>query len=241
MKDLITDLVSLSKELEGLRPSLNQISISALVNQDSFLLNSVETNSRQITKGDIYEYRLEPVLNILNSEYLSNSKILEIIKSSQESKGSPKASTETLIHALCLKYGEAKYVAHSHSLTVNKILCSQIGSTAFKGHVFADSITACGKTPATISFVEAGFFQAKAVYNELKSFKKINFQTPKILLMENHGPIALAKNPKELVNIIKTLEQWAELLLAGYQLSGPNYLSLDHVLNIEAEHRKMQK
>ncbi len=239
MTKLIEDILWLSQELETLRPELKIISISAKAS-DSFFINSADSNTRLIAKQNIGEYRLEPMLQIAQSEYITKPQIFEIITNAQISKTEQKISSEFLIHAIGLVFAEANYLLHSHSTKVNKVLASKLGAKAFRGHVFEESVIICGKNPASIKFAESGYQLATAIYRELSSFQKIYFHLPKILLLENHGVVILAKNPKELITITKTLELWAELIYAAYQLGGPNYLSLDNVMNIETENRSTQ-
>jgi len=240
MNNLTKDILRLAEDLEVFRPELLEISISAL-DKNSFFINSADSNTRQISKQDIGEYRLEPILAITQSDYLSKSQIEQIISDAAIANPAQKIPWEALIHAISLKLADAKYVMHSHSKTVNKIICSKIGSQAFQGHVFEESVIVCGKNPARIQFAESGYALAMAIYKELSSFQKIHFHLPKILLLENHGVLIMAQNPQELLDINKTLELWAELLFAGYQLGGPNYLSLDHIMAIEAEFHKTGK
>ncbi|MEM6432030.1 MAG: class II aldolase/adducin family protein, partial [Deinococcota bacterium] len=87
------------------------------------------------------------------------------------------------------------------------------------------AIVVCGPKPATVGYVDPGFALAKAVQTELVRFTEAEGTLPKVLLMENHGPVALGQSAQEVLNIMLMLDKWAKTLLGTYQVAEPKFLA----------------
>ena len=155
---------------------------------------------------------------------MNEQEIEDELRNSLLDKSHKKPSVETFLHALCLTIGEAHWVGHTHTVSVNQVLCSEQGAEPFKEHIFPDAIVVCGRHVASIPYIDPGFALAKAVKEELERFKAAYGKSPKLLLMENHGPVALGQTPKEVLNIMLMVDKWAKTLVGSYALGGPKYL-----------------
>jgi ribulose-5-phosphate 4-epimerase/fuculose-1-phosphate aldolase len=116
-------------------------------------------------------------------------------------------------------------VGHTHTVSINHFLCSQHGAKPFKRHIAPDVIIVCGRHIASVPYINPGFELAKAVQAELRRFKALHGYPPKLLLMENHGPVALGQNAKEVLNIMLMADKWAKMLTGAYQVGGPKFLA----------------
>lgn len=155
-----------------------------------------------------------------------------------------KPSVETFLHALCLRQGGARWVGHTHTISVNQILCSQQGAQPFLQHIFPDAVVVCGRLPAVIPYVDPGFALAKAVQNELQRYQDAQGCQPKVLLMENHGIVALGQSATEVLNIMLMADKWARILQGSYALGGPRFMADAEVQRIDArldEHYRRRK
>jgi rhamnose utilization protein RhaD (predicted bifunctional aldolase and dehydrogenase) len=141
---------------------------------------------------------------------------------------------ETFLHALCLTEGGARWVGHTHPVSVNRILCSQLGAAPFLGHLFPDAIVVCGKAPAVVPYVDPGFSLARAVRETLRRHRELHGQPPKMLLMMNHGLVALGQTPQEVLNISLMADKWARVLYGTYALGGPQFMPESEVERIDA-------
>jgi rhamnose utilization protein RhaD (predicted bifunctional aldolase and dehydrogenase) len=120
-----------------------------------------------------------------------------------------KPSIETVLHALCLREGEAKFVAHTHAEACNMILCSARGAEPFLSHIFPDAIVVCGKVPAVVPYADPGFELGVAVRRTLRSYADVHLRPPKLILLINHGIMALGQTAAETLNITLMAEKWA--------------------------------
>lgn len=155
-----------------------------------------------------------------------------------------KPSVETFFHALCLTLGGAKWVAHTHAISCNAILCSKLGAQPFLRHVFPDAIVVCGRNVAVVPYVDPGFQLGRVFRDELLRFQDAYGMQPKLILMENHGITALGQTAQEALNIQLMADKWARTLLGTYTMGGPNFLpdtQADRIENRPDEHYRRKE
>jgi rhamnose utilization protein RhaD (predicted bifunctional aldolase and dehydrogenase) len=190
----------------------------------TFLVKASGCSLGTLQETDISQVSFDYVEALMQRDQMSEQDIEDELRLSLIDKSQKKPSVETFLHALCLSLGEAKWVGHTHTVSVNQALCSELGAVAFKRHIFPDVIVVCGRHVASIPYVDPGFALAKAVKAELIRFKSKHGKAPKLLLMENHGPVALGQTSKEVLNIMLMADKWAKTLLGTYVLGGPSFL-----------------
>lgn len=175
---------------------------------------------------------IDTVLHYLEGEPLDDLAVSEALKATQVDPSQPKPSVETFLHALCIKQGGAKFVAHSHATSVNQILCSSLGAKPFLGNICPDQIVVCGSAPAVVPYIDPGFHLAVAVKEELKRYMDVNGYPPKVLFMVNHGVVSLGKTAKEALNIQLMTDKWAKILVGALSIGGIQYLDEADVIRI---------
>ena len=230
-------LIWLSHEL-GLEPRqmiiLSEGNVSALSSDGNFWVKASGTYLVNLNKSDLSLVNLDYILELLSRDSMTDEEIALELTNSLPDKSHKRPSVETFLHALCLTEGEAKWVAHTHTVSVNQILCSTLGARPFMGHLFPDGIVVCGKEPAVVPYVDPGFQLAKTIQKELRRYKKAHNKAPKLLLMENHGPIALAQSPDEALNIMLMADKWAKVLWGNIAIGGAKFLSKQEVERIDS-------
>lgn len=223
--DTIDSLLWLAHEL-GHEPRqlaiLGEGNVSARADHASFWVKASGTSLATLRPEDVSLVSLTGVLGWLEQPHLDDDTIAraltEVLLDAHK-----KPSVETFLHALCLNAG-ANWVGHTHTVSVNSILCSEYGATPFLQHIFPDAIVVCGHVPAIVPYVDPGFALAKAVQQALAAYQQTHGQPPKLLLLENHGPVALGQSAQEVFNIMLMADKWAKTLLGTLSVSTPRYL-----------------
>ena len=224
------DLITLSHEL-GLEARqfalLGEGNTSVRCDDGTFWVKASGGRLGTLDMGGVSRVRLEPVLKLLERDTLSEEEVEAELVAALADPSHKKPSVETFLHALCLSEGGAAWVGHTHTVSVNQVLCSVQGAEPFRRHVFPDAIVVCGLHPAVVPYLDPGFALAKAVRNELQRFTAEHGHPPKLLLLENHGVVTLGQSATEVLNIHLMTDKWAKTLLGTYALGGPRFLP-DH-------------
>ncbi len=234
-KTLRDDLITLSRNLgEDARQFaiLGEGNTSADCGDGTFWVKASGSSLGTLDETDVSRVRFEPIVNLLQREKMDEQEVEDALVAALADSNHKKPSVETFLHALCLRSG-ASWVGHTHTVSVNQILCSNLGAEPFERHIFPDAVVVCGLHVATIPYVDPGFALAKAVQRELERYASKYGYPPKLLLMENHGLVALGQSPKEVTNIHLMADKWAKTLQGTYALGGPKFLPDEDAARID--------
>ena len=124
-------------------------------------------------------------------------------------------SVETVLHAIALQLEGVRFVGHTHPTAVNAVLCSQKVEEVIAGRLFPDEIVYCGPAPVYIPYTDPGVPLARTFRAAIGRYLDEYRENPKVILMQNHGLIALGKTASEVENITAMYEQAAGLDSAG--------------------------
>jgi len=211
---------------------LGEGNVSVRADETTFWVKASGSSLGTLTSTDLSRVRFDDVLTPLKQETLDETEVEAVLVAAQTDPSHKKPSVETFLHALCLQSG-ATWVAHTHAEAVNQILCSTLGAEPFRQHIFPDAVVVCGVAPAVVPYVDPGFGLAKAVQRELARHQEAYGTLPKLLLLENHGVVALGGSAREALNITLMADKWARTLAATYALGGPRFLPPEEVARID--------
>lgn len=241
------DLVALSHELgreERHLTILGEGNTSAAVGDGSFWVKGSGSQLGTIRPEQFSRASLDQVLRICETSDHGEAAIDAALRGALVDPAHPKPSIETLLHALCLTRGQAKFVGHTHAEACNAILCSVRGAEPFLGHLFPDAIVVCGRVPLVVPYADPGVPISLAFRDALSRYLIDHGRAPKLVLMVNHGIVALGQTAREVLNITLMAEKWARILNGALALGGPSYLvedSVDRIDNRLDEHYRRKQ
>jgi rhamnose utilization protein RhaD (predicted bifunctional aldolase and dehydrogenase) len=236
--DILKRLVALSHELgreDRHFAILGEGNVSADLGDETFYIKASGNNLGAINGNGFTRVRMAPVLEALDGPQKTDAEVKEILDACRVDKKSKLPSVETFLHAICLKEGGAKWIGHTHTTSVLKILSSKLGARPFHRHIFPDAIVVCGRHLAEVPYVDPGIRLAVALRKSLHRFMLRYKVAPKVILMVNHGPVILGQSERDVLNTMLMLDKWATILAANYAVGGPQFL--DEELSNRIENR----
>ncbi len=234
--NILQELITLSRELGQEHRQLailGEGNTSALCEDGTFWVKASGSYLGSINELGFSRVFLDQTLEMLQMTTMSDTEVDTGLQKVLIDPSHRKPSVETFLHAVFLTDGGAKYVGHTHPTSVNSILCSKLGAEPFLHHIFPDEIVVCGRFPLIIPYVDPGLKLAKTVQKSIQHYKEQYGSLPKMVLMINHGLVALGQTPKEVLNITLMADKWAKIILGGYSLGGLSHLPEDQVNRIE--------
>jgi rhamnose utilization protein RhaD (predicted bifunctional aldolase and dehydrogenase) len=245
MPDATLDqLVSLSHELgreERRLTILGEGNTSADNGDGSFWVKGSGSQLGTIKPEQFSRARTDRVLALLEQTHLDGDELDAALRDALVDASHAKPSIETLLHAIALTRGGARFVGHTHAEACNGILCSKLGAEPFRGHIFPDAIVVCGRHPMIVPYVDPGLPIAAAFDESLGDYLSRHGKPPKLALLVNHGIVALGQSAREVINITLMAEKWARILSASVRHGGPRFLSdeqADRIDNRLDEHHR---
>lgn len=234
--DVLSQLITMSHNLGD--PALDYAILgegntSARIDEATFWVKASGAELRTIEASGFVEVHFDRVLALLKGGALGDDDVkagLEAARVAPAATARP--SVETVLHALALQLDGVNFVGHTHPTVVNAILCSQNAEEAIAGRLFPDEIVYCGPAPAYVPYTDPGLPLARKVREVVARYLEEHGERPKVILMQNHGLIALGHTPEEVENITAMYVKAARVLLGTYALGGPHFMSAQAVARI---------
>ena len=226
--DTLEKLVALSREFgreDRNWAILGEGNTSTLASKESYYVKASGSCLGTANRDDFTEVKLSLALDCINRKSLTDEEILAALESIKVDKISKLPSVETFVHAVCLSEGDCQWVGHGHPESVLAVLCSKLGAKAYSKHIFPDAIVVCGRSFAVVPYVDPGFKLAHAVRDSIRRFKNLHNKSPKVILLENHGPFILGQSDVDVINTMMMLNKWSKILIAAQAFGVINYLS----------------
>ncbi len=206
---------------------------SGRIDDQTFWIKASGYSLLQSAAGSFIAMQFEPLLKLLDGPALDEPALKAAFNTARADPSSTlRPSVEVVLHALALTLGGAKYVAHTHPMPWNAILCSANAEQAVSGRLFPDHVVLCGPAPIYVKYTDPGIPLAQEVQRQLRRYLDQYGEPPKEILMQNHGLIALGNSVAEVENITAMSVKAARTLLGTYAVGGPNFLSQDDVFHL---------
>ncbi len=244
MDENLERLVSLSNDLGDASREfaiLGEGNTSARADGDTFWVKASGTSLRTIDKAGFVRVAFEPVLGMLDGPDLTDEQIDRRLLEAKVDRvtGSGAApddgvhpSVETVLHASCLNLEGINFVGHTHPVAINAVTCSTDFEAAVSGRLFPDEIVVCGPAPAIVPYTDPGLRLGREVRATIRRYVEERNELPRVVLMQNHGLIALGKTARQVENITAMAVKAARVLAGTYQFGGPRFLSEEEVARI---------
>lgn len=228
---MIDDLVELSRQLGA--PTDNYVILaegntSIAVEHDRMLVKASGTSLRDATPEIFVKARIAPLLDLLDNAPGSEAEQNDAIAACAD-HGSLRLSVEAPLHAVCLREGAARVVAHTHPTVVNALLCSERAEDVTRP-LFPDQVVVCGPDPLFLPYVDPGLSLARALRDALRDRKG---RPPKTVYLRNHGLVALGQTAQEALQITAMAVKAAGILLGALAAGDAVFLRPEEVARID--------
>jgi len=174
--------------------------------------------------------RFEPMLVMLDDppQTLTEQKaITQAAKLDQANARSP--SIEVSFHAMLLRECGVQFIGHTHPTAINQIMCSEYASDFATKRRFPDEVVLCGPQSALTPYADPGLPLALKMRERVRQYMAQYDEAPKLILLENHGMIALSDSPAEILNITAMAVKAARIHLGALLTGNPTCLPEEEV------------
>jgi len=212
---------------------LGEGNTSGLCDDGTFWVKASGTELRTIDESGFVRMNLAAVAALAGQTALSDEAIRDALNAARvDPQAVRRPSVETVLHALTFVEAGARYVGHTHPVAVNALACSRLLEEQSLGRLFPDEIVVCGPAPAYVPYTDPGLPLACAVRDAYRRYADTWAQPPKVVIMQNHGLIALGHSPQEVDNITAMFVKTCRVLAGTFVFGGPRFLSEENVRRI---------
>lgn len=223
---------------------LGEGNTSTKIDDKSFWVKASGTQLRTIGAQGFVQVYFEPVLALLAEPNLSDEQVKQALTAAKVDPSAPgHPSVETAMHAAILSLPGINFVGHTHPSAINMLTCSVAFETAVNGRIFPDEIVLGGPAPVIVPYVDPGLPLARGVKQGIDLYLDKYGELPKVILLQNHGFVALAATAQQVENITAMGVKAARILIGTYALGGPHFLSaatIDRIHTRPDEHYRQR-
>ena len=125
-----------------------------------------------------------------------------------------------------------KFVGHTHPTAVNRLMCSIHAETFAQKRTFPVEVVLCGPESVMVPYVDPGLPLAIVMREKVAEYMARFDEAPKVILLKNHGVIALGETPTEVLNITAMCVKAANILSGAYAVGGPVFMDEADIMHI---------
>jgi rhamnose utilization protein RhaD (predicted bifunctional aldolase and dehydrogenase) len=232
---ILEKLLQLSHEL-GQEPRgmaiLGEGNTSARLEDGTFLVKASGTNLATLKPEQVVACRFADVLAMMERAKMTDGEVNQALLDCRVDPNALKPSVEALFHGYLLSLPEVNFVGHVHAIAVNQILCSPRASEFAKERIFPDEIVCCGAESVIVPYTDPGLILAQAIRTKTRHFIEKNGTYPRLILLENHGIIALGPSDQSVLAALLMAEKTAKIWAGAAALGGPIFLTEENVRRI---------
>ena len=228
-------LLSLSHDLgapERRLAILGEGNTSVRLAEDRFAVKASGCNLATLSIGDVTACDSQKILNLLDAKHTTDAAIDQTLFDARVNPKSKKPSVESIFHAWLLTLDGVDFVGHTHPISVNQILCSPRARDFAERRVFPDEVVCCGAQSVFVPYVDPGLALAREIRDRTQSFIAKSGALPRLILLQNHGLIALGSTPNAVLAATLMAAKAAEIFVGAGAVGGPNFMSEAQVARI---------
>jgi rhamnose utilization protein RhaD (predicted bifunctional aldolase and dehydrogenase) len=228
MQEILESLVELSHNLgreDRKLAILGEGNVSAKISHTEFAVKASGSSLATLTRKDLTICKSDSILRLLNEKSASDAEIETALLEARVTSAAKRPSTETVFHAWLLGLENISYVGHCHPTAANQVLCSPRARDFAERRIFPDEVVCCGPASVFVPYTDPGLPLAREVRDRTIFFTKQHGSIPRLILLQNHGIIALGTTPQAVLACISIATKAAEIFVGAAALGGPNFIS----------------
>lgn len=235
MTDTVNQLLTLAHELgreDRHLAILGEGNVSARLDGGLFAVKASGTRLAALEAGQVTICRSDKVLPLLEKRLLTDTAVESALLEARVDSNAPRPSIEAVFHAWLLTVHQVRFVGHCHPLGVCQVLCSPRARDFAEQRMFPDEIVFCGPASVYVPYADPGLPLAWQIRERTRDFMNLQGRVPRLILLQNHGVIALGSTPEEVMASVLMAEKAARIFAGAAAMGGPNFLLPQHVERI---------
>ena len=219
------------------QPAMNYVIIgegntSYRIDDETFWIKASGRGMHNIDEEGFVKVRLAPILELVDST-LSGEALETAIRGAMVDQSiKAKPSIEVTFHALLLADCNVRCVAHTHPVAVNQIMCSNRAEQFALNRIFPDEVVLCGPRSVFVPYADPGLPLARTIRVKVAEYMREMGEPPKVILMANHGLIALGQTPTDALNITAMCMKAATIFAGACAVGEPVFMTPEDIAHI---------
>ena len=196
----------------------------------SFAVSATRVRLKQLAAENLVEFDLAKARALISQEEATP----EQIAAAQTDLASPAPSADALAFADLFAFEDIHFALHTQPIPVNQVICSPRARQFSDRRNLPEEILVCGQASVLVPFMPPGLPLAKEMRRKIALWRdRFKTAVPKLILIQNHGMIALGKTAEEVQLITEMSVKYAEIFIGAAMMGGPEFLKPNYVTQID--------
>lgn len=247
MKPIVTALLELCRGLgveDRKLAILGEGNVSGAVSPMDFLIKASGSSLASMSAEDFTLCKAEAVRALLDHKGITDGEVEAVLMESRSRPGDKRPSVEAAFHAWLLTLENIQFVGHCHPTAVNQVLCSPRARDFAERRLFPDEVVCCGAASVFVPYTDPGIPLAREIRERTILFIKQHSYVPRLILLQNHGIIAVGPTAQSVLSSILMATKAAEIFVGAASMGGPNFMAqkdVDRISSRPDEHYRQKQ
>ena len=204
--------------------------VAATLPSGTLAVSAAHANLARLEPGGLVELDMARARCLLELDEAGPEQIAE----AQINPAGPAPGADLFLFAELFALEGVRFALHTQPIPVNQIVCSPRARQFSDRRNLPHEIVACGQSSLLVPFMPPGLPMAKEIRRKLVLWNDRYKETPKLVLIQNHGMIALGSTAEEVRTITEATVKYAEIFVGAAMLGGPEFLKPNYITQIDA-------
>lgn len=197
---------------------------SELLDDNHIVVKASGARMGSVTAKDFVVSEISSLADLMDSPEATQQDLIVALDAGEHDGVRRRASIETLIHVAVQSLRPTRFVGHTHPTPLVALLASVHQETAFDAFVYSDEAIVIGTT-LYVPYAEPGIELGRVFLRSLRDYWAAHHDLPSLILMGNHGIVALAETTDGVEAITEMAYKGAEVRLHALAVGGTKPLS----------------
>ena len=197
---------------------------SELVDDNHIAVKASGARMDSVTANDFVVSEISSLVELMDSPEATQHDLIAALDAGEHDGVRRRASIETLIHVAVQSLRPTRFVGHTHPTPLVALLASVHQETAFDSFVYSDEAIVIGTT-LYVPYAEPGIKLGRVFLQALREYFATHRDLPSLILMGNHGIVALADTANGVEAITEMAYKGARVRLHALAAGGTKPLS----------------
>jgi len=201
---------------------------SELIDDSHLVVKASGARMGTATRNDFVVCDFGALVELMDSPQATQEDLIKALDAGTHDGARRRGSIETLIHAAVQSLRPTRFVGHTHPTPLVALLASVHQETAFESFVYSDEAIVIGST-LYVPYAEPGIELGRVFVHALRDYWAHHNDLPSLILLGNHGIVALAETAEGVEAITEMAYKGAKVRLQALAAGGVKPLSNDTV------------
>ena len=196
----------------------------------SFAVSATRIKLARLEAGSLVEFDLAKARALIALDDATPEQLAD----AQTNPAAPIPSADALAFADLFAFEGVHFALHTQPIPINQVICSPRARQFSDRRNLPEEILSCGQASVLVPFMPPGLLLAKEIRRRIALWRD-RFKTaiPKLILIQNHGMIALGKTAEEVQMTTEMAVKYAEIFIGAAMMGGPEFLKPNYVTQID--------